>query len=99
MVAWKLRRWLTRLGAGTLYIAPGSPWENGYCESFNGKLRDELLKRELFFTLREAEVLVERWRVHYNRVRPHSALGYRPPAPETLVPLPPLDRRTPLPAA
>ncbi len=99
MVAWKLRRWLTRLGAGTLYIAPGSPWENGYCESFNGKLRDELLKRELFFTLREAEVLVERWRVHYNRVRPHSALGYRPPAPETLVPLPPQDCRTPLPAA
>ena len=99
MVAWKLRRWLTRLGAGTLYIAPGSPWENGYCESFNGKLRDELLQRELFFTLREAEVLVERWRQHYNRVRPHSALGYRPPAPETLAPLPPLDRRTPLPAA
>ena len=99
MVAWTLRRWLARVGAGTLYIAPGSPWENGYCESFNGKLRDELLKRELFFTLREAEVLVERWRVHYNRVRPHSALGYRPPAPETLVPLPPLDRRTPLPAA
>jgi len=99
MVAWKLRRWLTRLGAGTLYIAPGSPWENGYCESFNGKLRDELLKRELFFTLREAEVLVERWRLHYNRARPHSALGYRPPAPETLVPLPPQDCRTPLPAA
>lgn len=97
MIEQKLRHWLTRVGAKTLYIAPGSPWENGYCESFNGKLRDELLKRELFFTLREAEVLVERWRQQYNRVRPHSALGYRPPAPETPVPLPPQDCRTPLP--
>ena len=81
MVVWKLRRWLARLGAGTLYVAPGSPWENGICVSFNGKLRDELLKRELFSTLREAEVPVKRWRVHYNRVRPHSALGSRPPVP------------------
>jgi transposase InsO family protein len=85
MVARVLRCWLARVGAGTLYITPGSPWENGYCESFNGKLRDELLNRELFTTLREAQVLVEDWRVHYNRVRPHSALGYRPPAPETVM--------------
>ena len=68
---------------------PGSPWENGYVESLNGKLRDELLDREIFDTLLEAQVLVERWRVHYNRVRPHSALGYRPPAPEAFQPLQP----------
>ena len=77
----------------TLFIEPGSPWENGYSESFNGKLRDELLDRELFYTLREAQVLIEWWRQHYNGVRPHSALGYRPPAPEaravpTLAPQP-----------
>lgn len=82
-VAKKLRRWLGRVGAKTLYIAPGSPWENGYCESFNGKLRNELLNGEIFYTLREAQVVIEQWRKHYNRVRPHSALGYRPPAPET----------------
>ena len=70
----------------TLYIEPGSPWENGYVESFNGKLRDELLNGELFDTLLEAQVLVERWRRHYNAVRPHSSLGYRPPAPETVLP-------------
>jgi putative transposase len=100
MIAATLRAWLARVGAGTLYITPGSPWENGYCESFNGKLRDELLNRELFYTLYEAQVLVERWRVHYNRVRPHSALGYRPPAPETIKPrsLEP-ERTLPLPAA
>jgi transposase InsO family protein len=68
-----------------LYIEPGSPWENGYVESFNGKLRDELLNGELFDTLLEAQVLVERWRRHYNAVRPHSSLGYRPPAPETVL--------------
>jgi transposase InsO family protein len=67
-----------------LFIEPGSPWENGYVESFNGKLRDELLDREIFYTLLEAKVLIERWRAHYNRVRPHSALGYRPPAPEAI---------------
>lgn len=83
MVAKKLRRWLANVGAKTLYITPGSPWENGYCESFNGRLRDELLNGELFYTLREAQVLIERWRVFYNTKRPHSALGYRPPAPET----------------
>jgi len=79
----KLREWLDKLGTKTLHIAPGSPWENGYCESFNGKLRDELLNGELFYTLRDAQVLIEPWRDHSNRVRPHSALGYRPPAPET----------------
>lgn len=83
MVARNLRRWLGRLGARSVYITPGSPWENGYCESFNGRLRDELLNGEIFYTLREAQVLMERWRVHYNTVRPHGSLGYRPPAPET----------------
>jgi len=83
MVAKKLRAWLTRVGAKSLYITPGSPWENGYCESFNAKLRNELLNGEIFYTLREAQVLIEQWRQHYNRIRPHSALGYRPPAPET----------------
>ncbi len=67
-----------------MFIEPGSPWENGYVESFNGKLRDELLNREIFYTLLQAKVLIERWREHYNRVRPHSALGYRPPAPEPI---------------
>jgi putative transposase len=81
-----VREWLPRIGVKTLYIDPGSPWENGYNESFNGKLRDELLARELFFTLEEARVLIERWRRSYNEVRPHSALGYRPPAPVTIVP-------------
>ena len=70
----------------TLFIEPGSPWENGYCESFNSKLRDELLNVELFSTLYEAEVLIEGWRRHYNAVRPHSSLGYRPPAPEAILP-------------
>jgi transposase InsO family protein len=83
MIAKNLRRWLGRLGAKTIYITPGSPWENGYCESFNGRLRDELLNGEIFYTLREAQVLIERWRVHFNTIRPHGALGYRPPAPET----------------
>lgn len=84
-----VRNWLERVGVGTLYIEPGSPWENGYLESFNGKLRDELLDREVFDTLREAKVLVERWRRHYNTVRPHNSLGYRPPAPEAVEPGPP----------
>jgi transposase InsO family protein len=69
----------------TLFIEPGSPWENGYIESFNGKLRDELLNREIFMTLEEAKVLIEQWRREYNQIRPHSALGYRPPAPEALL--------------
>ena len=72
-----VRGWLARLDVKTLYIEPGSPWENGYVESFNGKRRDELLDRETFYTLLEARVLIERWREHYNRVRPHSSLGYR----------------------
>ena len=81
-----VRDWLGRVGVKTLFIEPGSPWENGYVESFNGKLRDELLNGEIFYTLREAKVLIERWRRHYNTVRPHSALGYQPPAPETIAP-------------
>jgi len=85
MIAKVLRNWLTRVGTKTAYILPGSPWENGYCESFNGKLRNELLDGEIFYTLREAQVIIEQWRWHYNRIRPHSALGYRPPAPETTV--------------
>ena len=82
-----VREWLQRVGVKTLFIAPGSPWENGYVESFNGKLRDELLNGELFYTLREAKVLIECWRRLYNTVRPHSALGYRPPAPEAIAPV------------
>jgi transposase InsO family protein len=80
-----VRRWLAKIGVKTLFIEPGSPWENGYVESFNGKLRDELLNGEIFYTLLEAKVLIERWREHYNRVRPHSSLGYRPPAPEAIL--------------
>ena len=85
-VARNVRSWLDRIGVKTLYIEPGSPWENGYCESFNSKLRDELLECEQFSTLYEAQVLIERWRRHYNAIRPHSSLGYRPPAPETILP-------------
>ncbi len=81
-----VRGWLGRVGATTLYIEPGSPWENGYIEGFNGKLRDECLNGELFYTLLEARVLIERWRQTYNHLRPHSALGYRPPAPEAIQP-------------
>jgi transposase InsO family protein len=81
-----VREWLGHVGVKTLFIEPGSPWENGYVESFNGKLRDELLDREAFDTVLEAKVLVEQWRQAYNTVRPHSALGYRPPAPETWQP-------------
>jgi len=81
-----VRKWLKALGVTTLYITPGSPWENGYIESFNGKLRDEVLNVEIFDTLLEAKVLIERWRQHYNHVRPHSSLGYKPPAPEAVIP-------------
>ncbi|PKH44969.1 IS3 family transposase [Dehalococcoides mccartyi] len=80
-----IRKWLTRLGIKTLFIEPGSPWENGYIESFNGKLRDELLNLEIFTTLAEARVLITDWRRQYNQVRPHSSLGYRPPAPEAIM--------------
>ena len=80
-----IRKWLNRIGVITLYIEPGNPWENGYIESFNSKLRDELLNREIFTTLEEAKVLIEQWRREYNQVRPHSSLGYRPPAPEAIL--------------
>ena len=81
MTAKVVRDWLRRMGSKTLFIAPGSPWENGYNESFNGKLRDELLNGEIFYSLKEAKIVIEQWRKHYNTKRPHSALGYRPPAP------------------
>lgn len=77
-----VREWLQRLGVKTLFIEPGSPWENGYIESFNGKMRDELLNGEIFDTIPEARVITERWRKTYNTIRPHSSLGYRPPAPQ-----------------
>ena len=80
-----IRKWLSRVGAKTLYIEPGSPWENGYVESFNGKLRDELLDRELFYTLKEVQVLTDQYRKIYNHIRPHSSLGYRPPAPQAML--------------
>ncbi len=89
-----VRGWLERIGVKTLFIEPGSPWENGYNESFNGKLRDELLNGEIFYTLKEAKVMIERWRQEYNTVRPHSSLGYRPPAPETIQP-PPMSQTIP----
>jgi transposase InsO family protein len=89
MTAKIVRDWLGKVGVTTLYIEPGSPWENGYVESFNGKLRDELLNGEIFHTVHEAKMLIEQWRRHYNTVRPHSALGYRPPAPETVGVRPP----------
>jgi putative transposase len=82
----RVRDWLDRVEVKTLFIEPGSPWENGYVESFNGKLRDELLNGEIFDTLLEAKVLIERWRVEYNTIRPHSALDYRAPAPEAIQP-------------
>ena len=85
-VAELLRQWLKDLGVQTAYIEPGSPWENGYIESFNGKFRDELLNGEIFDTTTEAQVIAEQWRMYYNTIRPHSALKYRPPAPETFIP-------------
>ena len=88
-IATAVQEWLGKVGAKTLYITPGyitpgSPWENGYCESFNGSLRDELLNGEIFYSLAEAQIPIEAWRRHYNTVRPHSSLGYRPPAPEAV---------------
>jgi len=83
-VAKAVRGWLNNLGVTTLFIELGSPWENGYIESFNGKLRDELLNGELFYTIKEAQILIEHWRREYNHLRPHSSLGGRPPAPETI---------------
>ena len=86
-VAEKVRKWITTVGAKTAFIEPGSPWENGYCESFNSRFRDELLNGEIFYTLKEAQIIIEKWRVHYNTVRPHSSLGYKPPAPQSIVPI------------
>jgi len=86
-IAQKVRDWILAVGAKTAYIEPGSPWENEYCESFNARFRDELLNGELFYTLREAQILIEQWCIHYNTVRPHSALGYHPPAPQSIVPM------------
>jgi transposase InsO family protein len=83
-----VRSWLERIGVKTLFIEPGSPWENGYNESFNGKLRDEVLNGEIFYTLREAQVVIEGWRQEYSTFTPHSSLGYRPPAPEVVLPPP-----------
>ena len=83
-IAQALRDWLAAVGSKTAYIMPGSPWENGYCESFNSKLRDELLNGEIFYTLKEAKIVIETWRKHYNTIRPHSSLRYQPPAPEVL---------------
>ena len=93
-VAEAVKGWIAGVGAATAFIEKASPWENGYVESFNGKLRDELLDCEVFNTLREAQVLIERWRWHYNAVRPHSALGYRPPAPEVVIAGPLQPRRS-----
>ena len=90
-----VKGWITGVGAKTAYIEPGSPWENGYVESFNGKFRDELLSCEIFNTLAEAKVLIEQWRVHYNTARPHSSLGYRAPAPEVIVSMLPLPAADP----
>jgi len=78
-----VRNWLQQIGVQTLFIEPDSPWENGYNEPFNGKLRDELLNAEIFYSLKEAQIIIEQWRIHYNTKRPHSSLGYRPPAPLT----------------
>ena len=86
-IAQAVRDWISAVGAKTAYIEPGSPWENGYCESFNARFRDEMLNGEVFYSLREAQILIEQWRKHYNTKRPHSALGYRPPAPEAFVPV------------
>jgi putative transposase len=86
-IAKKVRAWIGAVGAKTAFITPGSPWENRYCESFNARFRDELLNGEVFTTLHEAQNLIERRRRHYNTVRPHSALGYRPPAPKSIVPI------------
>jgi transposase InsO family protein len=86
-IAQAMRDWIAAVGAKTAYIEPGSPWENGYCESFNARFRDELLNCEIFYSLREAQIIIEEWRKHYNTKRPHSALGYRAPAPEANITL------------
>ena len=88
-VAQKVRDWIGAVGSKTAYIEPGSPWENGYIESFNARMRDELLDGEIFYTLAEARIIIEQWRRHYITTRPHSALNYRPPAPEAIIPMDP----------
>ncbi|SDY57105.1 Integrase core domain-containing protein [Jannaschia faecimaris] len=88
-IAEAVRGWIKAVGVKSAYIEPGSPWENGYCESFNGRMRDELLNGEIFYSLREAQIIIESWRNHYNTKRPHSALGYRPSAPETIISMDP----------
>jgi putative transposase len=95
-IAGAVREWIAAVGAKTAFIEPGSPWENGYCESFNSKLRDELLNGEIFYSLAEARIVIEGWRQHYNTVRPHSSLGYKPPAPEVVLwPAPPVEAAPP----
>ena len=84
-IAKAVQDWIAAVGSATAYIEPGSPWEKGYCESFNAKLRDELLNGEVFYTLKEASVVIEQWRRHYNSIRPHSSLGYQSPAPEVVI--------------
>jgi len=100
-IAEAVRNWIAAVGAKTAYIAPGSPWENGFVESFNARLRDELLNGEIFYSLREAQIVIESWRRHYNALRPHQSLGYKPPAPEVFIPAfaawPP-SRATPAPS-
>ena len=96
MISKALRNWVAKTGAQIQYIAPGSPWENGYCESFNGKLRDECLSQEIFYSLKEAQIVIGLWQNTYNRIRPHSSLGCRPPAP---VSYPDLAFRLPMAAA
>ena len=95
-VAQAVQDWIKAVGSKTAYIEPGSPWENGYVESFNARLRDELLNGEIFYSLREAEIILESWRRHYNTVRPHASLGYRPPAPEVLIPTCTIEPAAPL---
>ena len=86
-IAQAVRDWIAAVGSKTAYIEPGSPWENGYCESFNARFRDELLNGEIFYTLKEAKIIIEQWRRHFNTIRPHSALGWKPPNPETIIPV------------
>ena len=86
-IAQAVRDWVSAVGSKTAYIEPGSPWENGYCESFNARFRDELLNGEIFYTLKEAKIIIEQWRKHFNTIRPHSALGGKPPRPETIIPV------------
>lgn len=86
-VAQAVRDWIKSGGSQTAYIEPGSPWENGFCESFNGRFRDELLNGEVLYSLKEVQIIIEQWRKHYNTKRPHPALGYKPPAPEAIMPM------------